>query len=418
MKNKSVFYLYSTIQIKYIYNISFQRIVYMNPRYIVIIVCVTLILISIIFRPSVREWYEGRIAPYEEEFQGTTDPDYARIQAIIESVENYNSQTSSISVARARASAINMAVLPDQANPTAFDNASSRLFYQEGAQKKEFVLESCDKTTKKCITSFTLEDKPDKTGVDENDLTNLLERYNNEMVEIKKMKADWDSIKGDQAKALSFETAVKGKLPSAKANDTAAYNKLIADTETAMNELIAQEASDLIQINKAIGILGNKSSMKKPVVATVSTAAATTKQPSAKGKSTAAAKPAAAPKQAKVAAAKVTAVKAAPAPKVAKQPATKKTSVRQLFKDYDKSGSNHVERFFNFMNGVRQMQEGFTSPDNTSNPMSDLPQYDLGMEGTYASYPSSESLLQMGDYVPPYMRKDNRTPLFVKPGLM
>jgi hypothetical protein len=390
----------------------------MNPRHIVIIVCVTVLLISIIFRPSVREWYEGRIAPYEEEFQGSTDPDYKRIQAIIESIENYNSQTSSISIARKRATDINSATIINPADMAAFDNAQTRLFYQENPKdkKKEFVLESCDKTTKACVTSFTIEDKPDKTGVDENDMTDLLTRYNSELADIKKMKADWDSIKGDPAKQLSFETAVKGKLPSAKANDPNAYNELIAKIENALQESILQEASDLIQINKAIDVLKNKSNMSKPVVAPVSTASSKQAAASGKGRSAAAAKAAPAPKAAKVASAKAKPVKAAPAPKAPKPAKTRATSVRQLFTDYNKSGSNHVERFFNFMNGVRSVQEGFVSTDGTikSNDSSMPPS--MGKE--YASYPYTESLLQVGEFIPPYMRVDNRPPLYVKAGLM
>lgn len=394
----------------------------MNPRAILVLILIAVLLISIIFRPSLREWYEGRIASYEEEFQGAADPDQRRIQDIIEAAENYNSQSGVIKTARARAVAINTATLPDVANPTAFDNASTRFYYDETTNppKKEFVMESCDQNTKACIKSFTLEDTPDKTGVDENDLRDLKKRYESEIADIKKMKTDWDGIKGDPAKALSFQLGIKSKLPSNKANDKAAYDELIRETETRLNNFISQESSDLTEMDKATAILDNKSNIKKPVVQKVVTAAAGVAKASAAPKKAASpSKPTPAPKAAKVEkAAKV--AKAAKAPKAAAPAKASKpakgasASARQLFTDYQNNGSNHVERFFNFMNKMRDAsKEGFTGGNVSTT--SHIQSYD---NNGYAPYPNGESLLDMGNYIPPYMEIDSRPPLYVRNGNM
>lgn len=390
-----------------------------QSRIILVVICATLLILLIVFRPSVREWYEGRIAAYEEEFQGTADPDQRTIQDIIEKAENYASQTGTIQTARARAIAINGAVVPDSANPSAFDNASTRLFYDKIATQKRpvFIVESCDMNTKQCIRSFTIEDTIDKSkNFDDNQMTNLKAQYQSQMTDIKDMKTKWDSIKGDTSKQLSFELGIRSKLPSNKANDKAEYDKLVEKVEGQLNDFIAQEASDMIQIDNAINKLKDKDKLVRPVVqpppstATGSSKTAKVQTKSASGSTKVASKAAPA---GKVQAAKVsTKASAPPAPKSqTKQTKTGKTgTAKQMFTNYYKGGSDHVERFFNFMNSVNAVEtfEGsIDQPPATDNEL-------------IASYPPvfDMKLLDLGASVPPYMKRDTRQPLFVKPGLM
>jgi hypothetical protein len=204
----------------------------------------------------------------EEHFAGSSVDDMATIEAIIRELPSYESQSNDIYEAREKAIAINVAAIPsDKSN---YSINPIRMRYDDVIKK--FIIDTqCEDNTCKG-KPIQIEDSSiynTTPPIISNGLMKLRDRYSSQIDLIVKHRDNWANIKKNNQTA--FIQVISTKVPTTSSDTEESrkksINAYITSIEARLNALINQWNVDKAIIDSAINRLSNKSALTvAPVV--------------------------------------------------------------------------------------------------------------------------------------------------------
>jgi hypothetical protein len=198
----------------------------------------------------------------EEHFAGSSVDDMATIEAIIRELPSYESQSNDIYEAREKAIAVNVAAIPtDKSN---YSINPIRMRYDDVIKK--FIIDTqCEENTCKG-KPIQIEDSSiynTTPPIISNGLMKLRDRYSSQIDLIVKHRDNWANIKKNNQTA--FIQVISTKVPTT-ATDTEesrkkSINAYIDSIEARLNALINQWNIDKAIIDSAVNRLSNKTAL-------------------------------------------------------------------------------------------------------------------------------------------------------------